>query len=193
MDLSIITATKQNSRFLPHSLRQFHTQDLGTLKCEHIVISDGPDSRAKLLAERSKARFEWLPVPIGQWGAGAKDRGVEIAKGKFVCFWDDDNLYDRHALVTLFAAVQGADIGVVRTAHHLRKRAGIVTIPRTWDGTFRIGDIDTMCLCVRTDFARREQWQSQKAEITNDYGWLMKLQRHQPKINYLPTVIGEHV
>lgn len=193
MDLSVITATSQRSRFLPHCFRQFELQSFGGLNCEHIVVSDGQDMRAKYLAERSGSRHFALPAPIGQWGAGAKDLGIQHAKGKYVCFWDDDNLYECHALTSLFTAAQGADIGVVKTRHHLRKNIGIVTIPRSWNGRFRIGDIDTMCICVRTDLAKREKWQSQKAEISNDHAWLMKLQRHHPKINSLPIIIGDHV
>lgn len=193
MDLTVVTATCQRPQFLAHCLRQFQMQSLGGLKCEHIVVSDGPDERAKFLADRSGARYSALPKPVGQWGAGAKDLGIQSATGKYICFWDDDNIYDSHALTTLYAAVQNADIGVVRTQHHLRKTTGVVTIPRKWDGIFQVGDIDTMCLCVRKELAKRETWQSQDAQITNDYDWLMKLQRHQPKINYLPIIIGEHV
>ena len=124
MDLTVVTATCQRPQFLAHCLHQFHLQSLEGLKCEHIVVADGPDEQAKFLAERSGARYFSLPEPIGQWGAGAKDLGIQNTTGEYVCFWDDDNIYDSHALATLYAAVQNVDIGVVRTRHHLRKTTG---------------------------------------------------------------------
>lgn len=193
MDLSVITATCQRPEFLAHCIQQFQRQSRGGLRCEHVIVSDGVDPHARRLAEQSGARYCELQPPVGQWGAGAKDLGIKVARGKFVCFWDDDNLYDAHALVTLYAAAYPADLGVVRTVHHFRKRAGQVVIPRCWEGTFTLGDIDTMCVCVARTLARLEQWQSAHAKISNDHGWLMKLMQHNPVINYLPIVIGQHV
>ncbi len=193
MDLSVITATCQRPEFLSHCLHQFAQQSRGGLECEHLVISDGPDGHAKFLAERAGARYFELNSPAGQWGAVAKDLGITQAYGRYVCFWDDDNIFEPHALVSLFAAVQNVEIGIVRTRHRFRKSPGSVVIPRNWRGEFRLGDIDTMCLCVETTLARKEPWESEVAKISNDYEWLMKLMTHQPKFNYLPILIGQHV
>ncbi len=189
----MITATCQRPEFLSHCLHQFQQQSLGGLKCEHIVVSDGPDANAKSLAESAEARYFELNPPVGQWGAGAKDLGIANARGRYVCFWDDDNIFETHALVSLFAAACHAEIGIVRTRHRFRKRTGSVVIPREWTGQFRLGDIDTMCICVDTELARRETWESTNAKISNDHGWLMKLMKHQPKLKHLPILIGQHV
>lgn len=193
MNLSVITATHQRPEFLSHCLEQFRRQSLGGLKVEHIVVSDGPDEHAKYLANQADARYFELPEPVGQWGAGAKDRGILEARGRYVCFWDDDNIYESHALVALFAAVQNVEIGVVRTQHRFRRRLGFVTIPRRWDGRFVLGDIDTMCVCVQTELARRETWQLENPTISNDHTWLVKLMKHAPRVNYLPITIGKHL
>lgn len=193
IDLSVITATCQRPAFLAHCLRQFQAQCTGGLICEQIVVSDGPDPQAEFLSRQFGVRYYQLDVPQGHAGAFAKDRGIAAARGVYVCCWDDDNLYEPHALAVLFSSAAGADIGVVRTRHRLRKRPGMVTIPRHWTGSFRFGDIDTMCLCVRRELAIQERWGDDCSDPGTDYRWLRKLEAHRPVIRYVPTVIGMHL
>lgn len=193
MELSVITATRQRPAFLAHCLEQFRNQSTGGLRCEHVVVSDGPDAMARELARRVKARYLELDVPLGQWGAFAKDLGVQQARGEYVCFWDDDNIYFPHALATLYASAVGTDVGVARTGHRLRRRPGLTTLPRRWEGRFVKGDIDTMCVCVRTELARTERWGQETNEPGTDYHWLHRLQVRGASIRYVPIVIGAHV
>jgi len=193
MDLTVVTATHQRHGFLCQCLHQFQQQHLGGLKCEHIVVSDGIDPHAEKIATDHGARFDFLSEALGQAGSFAKDRGIQLARGKYVCFWDDDNIYEPHALTTLFATASGFDIGVVRAVHRLRKKAGFVTIPRRWDDTFRLGDIDTMNVCVRTELAKKELWEDPKGRHATDFHWLNRLSEHNPTLRYVPIVIGKHV
>lgn len=193
VDLTVITATCDRPSALANCLRSFQNQSLGGLRCEHIVVSDVVDLHARELAHSAGARYFELPEPVGQWGAGAKDFGIAQACGEYVCFWDDDNVYETHALISSFSAAHQSDIGVVHVHHRLRKRPGMVTIPRRWEGRFVRGDIDTMSICVKRSLACLEKWQSQNPQIFNDYEWLMKLMQHQPKIRFLPVIIGQHV
>ena len=52
MDLTVITATCQRPQLLAHCLREYQRQSLGELKCEHLVVSDGPNPVAKFLSDR---------------------------------------------------------------------------------------------------------------------------------------------
>jgi len=193
MHLSVITATRQRPAFLVHVLQQFQSQVCTGLRCEHLVVSDGPDPQARFLSGRWGARYFELDRPFGHAGAFAKDRGIQAATGEYVAFWDDDNLYAPEALSLLWNAACGADIGVVRTRHRLRKRTGIAILPRRWDGTFRPGDIDTMCVCVRRELAQQECWGDHQPGPGTDIRWLQKLARHAPVIHYVPSVIGMHL
>lgn len=193
MQLSVITATHQRPALLAHVLQQFHSQSLAGIRCEHLVVSDGPDPVAKFLAKRWGARYFETPARNGHAGAFAKDAGIAEAKGDYVCFWDDDNLYAPHAAATLFTAARGFEIGVVRVGHRLRKKPMIVTIPRRWNGQFTAGDIDTMCVCVQRELASKERWGDECYRPGTDFRWLEKLVRHQPKIHYVPIVIGIHL
>ena len=50
IDLSVITATWHRPQLLALCLAQFSQQSIGNLRCEHIVVSDGSDDRARLTA-----------------------------------------------------------------------------------------------------------------------------------------------
>jgi hypothetical protein len=50
-----------------------------------------------------------------------------------------------------------------------------------------------MCVCVRTELARREPWRLESPQPATDYLWLHRLEKHQPQIRYVPAVIGIHV
>jgi len=193
IQLSVITATRNRPAQLAHCLHQFHRQSPGNLNCEQIIVSDGKDPTAKLLAKHWGARFFELPEPRGHAGAFAKDFGIQQARGEFVCFWDDDNIYEPHALATLFATALGNDIGVVRTRHRLRVRNQLTTLPRHWSGAFRPGDVDTMCVAVKRELALKESWGDDHPPPGTDFRWLQKLEAHQPRIRYVPVRIGYHL
>ncbi|MEZ6066059.1 MAG: glycosyltransferase family A protein [Planctomycetaceae bacterium] len=122
-DISVITATRQRPKHLEACLHHFRQQSLGGLRAEHIVVSDGPDDYARRQVQSYGARYDQLPESAGQWGAAAKDRGIELARGRYVCFWDDDNWYEPHALATLYTTAFGFDIGVVQCRYLRRKQA----------------------------------------------------------------------
>lgn len=194
-DLTVITPTCQRPAQLALCLSQFRQQSLGSLRCEHLVISDGIDPQARALCQQFDARYLERSEPGGQWGSLARDLGIQEAQGRSVVFWDDDNLYEPHALSALFAAGCHAQIGVVQTRYRCRSRAGTVTIPRQWTGQFVAGDVDTMCVCVQRDLAAQETWERQPApEVpTTDWDWLTRLLRHQPSVCFVPIVIGWHL
>ena len=194
-DMTVITATHQRPAQLVNCLSQFQGQSVGSLRCEHLVVSDGIDRQARFLCGQFGARFIERPEPGGQWGSLARDVGIREAQGRYVCFWDDDNLYEPHALATLFAAGDDTDIGVVQTRYRCRTRPGQFAIPRQWTGLFVKGDVDTMCVCVRRELALKELWERQPppTQPTTDWHWLNRLEQYQPRIRFVPIVIGWHL
>ncbi len=193
VDLSVITATYKRPKHLAMCLAQFRQQSVGNLRVEQIVVSDGPDPQARFLAQNAKARYVELDRRHGLWGAAAKDAGIAAALGEYVCFWDDDNLYESHALSTLFAAAVGVDIGVVQVRCHKKRGRGQVVLPRAWTGVFRCGDIDTMNVCVRRQCAALEPWADGSGDRANDFRWLHRLSRRGINSRYVPIEIGEHL
>ncbi|HEY3968477.1 MAG TPA: glycosyltransferase [Planctomycetaceae bacterium] len=191
IDLSVITATWRRPQLLSLCLRQFQTQSLGHLRCEQIVVSDGPDDRARRIVDENCATYIERRTNGGFPGGYAKDAGVEAAHGEYLCFWDDDNCYFPHALATLYAAAYGVDVGVVHVLHdeHDRRRL----MPAKWDGRPVESEIDTMCFCVRTSLARIYKWSDFADVNCDDFRWIDRIYETGARFRFVPVVIGQHL
>jgi glycosyltransferase involved in cell wall biosynthesis len=191
VDLSVIVATKNRPQLLSHALCQYRSQ-IHSLKTECLVVSDGPDPRAASTAEYYGCRYISLAESANDWGATPNDVGVQNAAGRYVVFWNDDNLYYPRNLKCLYAAAHGFDIGVCQTVHWNKQAIGPV-IPKQWDGGFRYAEIDAMCVCVRKEVALRATWARPDAPYECDLRWLEALVATGVSINYEAVVIGEHL
>ena len=191
MDLTVITATWQRPQLLALCLAQFRQQEPGPLRCEHLVISDGPDPRARATADYFGVRYLELAAHRGGWGAYCHDAGIAAAQGNYVAFWNDDNRYYPHALATLHAAAEGGDIGLCRAVHWHQAQHEI--IPAAWRGEFEYGQVDTMCVCVRRELALQEGWGLEPVPYEVDLHWLERLRRRGAVVKFSPVVIGEHL
>lgn len=193
MNLSVVIATCNRPGNLAQCLHQLQNQITDGLDIETIVIDESDDHKSETVVQRyaSVISIYKRKPKEGLCGAYAKDFGISIASGEYVCFWDDDNIYYPNALSTLYASAYHHDIGVVQT-HHYRRTGECVTIPKPWRGNFEFKQIDTMCVCVRTELAEKQKWSDHKDRGT-DYHWLHKLESYKPKINFVPLVIGSHL
>lgn len=184
-DLSIITATWNRPKWLRNCCEQVRQQSISGVNWEHVIVSDGPDETAKQIAQDYSARFDALSQHVGDRGASCNNLGIELARGRYVVFFDDDNIYYPHALSALYTSAQQVEIGVCQTRHRDR------IIPPSPKEPLRFGQVDSMCLCVKTEFARREQWPYRRG--STDWGWLERLLKHKPRIRITPMIIGEHL
>lgn len=191
IDISVITATWQRPQLLALCLRQFQLQELGELTAEQIVVSDGLDLRAAATAGYFGVRFIQLEKHHGGWGAPCNDAGLALARGQFVCFWNDDNVYKSDALTSLHTAVQGVDIGICRAIHWHGTNHQV--IPAEWHGHVKPGELDCMCVIVRRELAVTEKWTQDGLPYDCDYRWLRRLQDRRAKLNFSPVIIGEHL
>lgn len=194
IDLSIITATWKRPKFLAHLLDAVARQTLGGIQIEHLVISDGPDPVSRAVAAAASCRYHELQAHGGHYGAACKDRGIALAQGRYLCFWDDDNLYEPHAAATLLATAAAADLGIVRARHWSVTSRKYVLIPRQWRGKIQPGDIDTLCVCVKRELASQEPWfQPEETGRGTDHRWLSRILSHHPVVHYAPVCVGTHL
>jgi glycosyltransferase involved in cell wall biosynthesis len=119
------------------------------------------------------------------FGAAAKDAGIKIASGHYVVFWDDDNLYYDYALLSQHISADKYDIGIVRAFVNGEY------LPRS-NNEIALGNIDTMCLCVKTSLAKTKLW-ADGCGRGSDYRWYARLMTENPRINYSKQIIGIHL
>jgi glycosyltransferase involved in cell wall biosynthesis len=191
VDLTVITATWQRPERLVKTIAAVAAQEAGPLRVEHLVVSDGADPNARAIATGAGVAYAECEHN-GFWGAAAKDRGIELARGHYVCFFDDDNSYELHAIAALWRTAYGEDIGVVQCKHHDRKLKTTRLVPSAWNGAFVYEEIDTMCVCVRRTTAAKARWAAHRKRGT-DFAWLTALEREGASIRFRPVVIGDHL
>jgi glycosyltransferase involved in cell wall biosynthesis len=87
-----VIPTYRHRDFLLQSIESVHSQTFND--CEIIVVNDGsPDDTAAILQPMVKAgTIRYVEQP-NQGQATARNRGLAMAKGQFVAFLDDDDLW----------------------------------------------------------------------------------------------------
>ena len=102
-------------------------QDYGAI--EHIIVSDGPDPvlREELIrydALAAVTRFAELPEhpPAAQWGHHARLHGIDLAKGDYIAYLDDDNSWRPDHVGRLVAALEETGAGFAYGKMHVHGR-----------------------------------------------------------------------
>lgn len=102
VDVSVIIPIYNSSKFLKKSLGSLYSQS--GIDAEFICIDDGSTDDSYDICEdyRSKdSRF--IVMRIDHKGvSAARNAGINVASGKYICFLDSDDRLKRNALKTLF-------------------------------------------------------------------------------------------
>lgn len=182
-DLSIVVPSNR-PQTLAHVLGYINTQEATGIDFEIVLIQEADDF-TPFTHLRYGPNFSIIrQAPQHDNGASARDRGTIEAKGKYLVFWDDDNIYYPHAAASLFCTAVGHDVGIVRVRHQ-----GLV-IPS--GPRIKAGDIDSMCFCVKKELAVRVKWADGQGRY-NDFRWLTRLLCLTEHVNRSPVIIGEHL
>lgn len=184
LDLSIITPSVR-----PHSLAHFlnylQRQSSDGFDHECLVVQESDDGFHQFESLRLGLKCRVLRQKVhNDCGAFARDQAILEAKGQYVAFWDDDNIYYPHAMASVLLAATNHDVGIVRVRYRDRViPAGAVVVA---------GEIDTMCLCVRRDLASRVKWADDGGRYS-DFRWISRVAKLTTSINYSKVIIGEHL
>lgn len=190
--LSIITATRGRPELLAKTLQS--VSEAGFSDVEHLVVSDGPDQLTEVLC-RQFAGARYLPIEAaGQWGASARDAGIAAAAGRYMAFWDDDNIYYGSAVAKLRTAALAAKAGslLLFQVWHNRPTESYRQLMPYKPGIPDFGFVDTMCFCVDAILARQVLWADDGGR-GHDYRWMLRLAPLAAAVEHIPVVLGEHL
>ena len=160
--VTVVTPTWQrHDLLLERAVPSVAAQDYPAV--EHLVVSDGPDPElaAKLYelwrdGSLKTAWYEELPAhdPAAQWGHHARLHGIDLAKGDYIAYLDDDNSWHPDHLRLLVAALEetGADFAYPLCAVHGRGEYVIGTDPPAE------GQIDTSMIVHRRELLDVATW-----------------------------------
>lgn len=184
-DISIIIATCR-PKSLYQVLSQVRRQSINGVNYQLVIVQESDTGFAEFDIGFDILARDTVVLRSSRsndFGATAKDLGLRAATGEYCVFWDDDNIYFDHALSSQFSLTSGVDLGISRVLH------GSNIIPVNSDIT--PGDIDTMCICLRTDLAKLESWKC--GGRLSDYRYIKKILKHDPVTRRSSIIIGRHI
>lgn len=73
---------------------------------EVLVVGDGPQPLARILAQGRGLRYMHT-APSRSWGNAQRDYGIARARGDYVAFCDDDDIFTPDALAHIRTSAQG--------------------------------------------------------------------------------------
>ena len=95
--ITVVTPTYNRVEYLGKAIDSVLSQTYSDF--ELIIVDDNPvdsDARKKteeLVGNYSDARIRYLKNPMNLGGAASRNRGIDEAKGNYIAFLDDDDMY----------------------------------------------------------------------------------------------------
>jgi glycosyltransferase involved in cell wall biosynthesis len=129
--VTVITLTKDRLQLLVRAIRSVERQDYpGTI--QHLVLIESDDTETvKLSMKLSKLpQVEWRLVNSDSNGtqiqrvAKLRNLGVKMAKGKWICFLDDDNEFTECHISDLISCAHSQNLRAVHSHRALLNRDG---------------------------------------------------------------------
>ena len=137
VEISVIIPVYNNEKYLKECLDSVCAQTLADI--EIICVNDGSsDGSLKILDEYSKDDRVIVIHQENQGSAAARNRGLDIARGKYIAFLDGDDIYiDRKSLEIMLEAAKKHDASMVSAnLKFLTQNRKIVSNPHYDKGTF---------------------------------------------------------
>jgi len=89
---TIITPTFKRKKLLKRCIESIFSQTYQNF--EHIIIDDADDKNvAKMVKETNDKRIRYYAMKKNAGVAKARNTGIQMALGKYICFLDDDDAY----------------------------------------------------------------------------------------------------
>ena len=159
MTIGVITPTYQRQKLLSKFLARMERQSYPGWRL--IVVHDGPDDAIKSLVDRarradSRIAFSHTERRTNNYGVSPRIEGLHYiireVGADYCVFWDDDNLFSRHALDRIAAAIVETDhpdllLMPIRCDRRVLPPRGVPVERLDW------GQVDTGCLVVRPALA----------------------------------------
>ncbi len=113
-EISVIVPTYKTAKYLPKCLDSILNQTFQDF--ELIIVSDGPEEDNKICEEyaRKDNRIS-LIKEVNKGLGGARNAGLNLAKGKYIAFVDSDDWIEKSYLEKMYQAiVSGSDVDIVQ-------------------------------------------------------------------------------
>jgi glycosyltransferase involved in cell wall biosynthesis len=195
MKLSVITPFSRGIKELKSLLNDFKNQTYKDF--EHVIVRDGavPDDIKNFLdcnPPKYNMRFVSITKDLGNMkdapGTRPRNHGVSIARGEYVCFFDDDDRAKDTYCETLMSHTGGNAITCAQMScqHSRMYKDGdpnyITLIPEVGQHFFPlICHVGTPCFVVKREWALECPWQHEKE---HDFRFIKRIvEKYRPEVS----------
>ena len=98
IDISIIITNYNYSKYLNRSIRSAFVQNYPDEKYEIIVVDDSSTDWSREIIESYGRSVKAIYLDDNVGLAATRNRGIEIAEGRYILFLDSDDYLNRHIL-----------------------------------------------------------------------------------------------
>lgn len=122
MRLSIVVNMYNTALYMPKCLDSLLNQDIPSSDYEIILVNDGSTDNSLELAEKYLAKSQeienWPIFKIvnqeNKGLAAARNAGIDVAGGKFLCFVDPDDYIEKNSLNELLSKMEDKNLDILR-------------------------------------------------------------------------------
>lgn len=197
--VSVILPTKNRARMVREAIQSVLAQSYSRL--ELIVVDDGStDDTPATLAARVDERIRVLSLPESRGASGARNAGIEAAKGAWIAFQDSDDLWLPDKLrKQVDCALAHPDCVAVYTSYWRNDGSAREVLPRPGPGLdgavlprlARGNFITTQTLMVRADVARSAGGFDVSLSALNDWDFALRIAQ-AGAIRWVPEPLVEY-
>jgi glycosyltransferase involved in cell wall biosynthesis len=109
--LSVIIASYNHQNYIAETLRSLEEQTFGDF--EIIIVDDGSSDKTVEVARNTQSRAQ-IYTQENRGVVAARNRGIDLAKGKYICFVDSDDMVLPERFAKQVALLDGdAELGLV--------------------------------------------------------------------------------
>jgi glycosyltransferase involved in cell wall biosynthesis len=186
--VSVVVAVHNGERFLRAALQSLYAQDYDPF--EVIFIDDGSaDSSGDIAREFAGIRYVYQE---NKGLAAARNAGLELARGEFLAYLDDDDIIPSHKLRRQAGyLVDNPDVGCVLGRQEIMLEPGVE--PPDWltrDAIF--GDLDGIpfvSAMIRTNILREVGGFDATYRFAEDRDLFVRLREHDVRIEVIPEIL----
>lgn len=116
--VSIVLPTYKRAHVLPSAIQSVLNQTYTNL--ELIIVDDNsPDATREVVASFDDPRIRYVRNEPNLKLPRALNRGFSLARGEYLTWTSDDNLYDEHAIQRMVEVLQGRDCDFIYADYYL--------------------------------------------------------------------------
>ncbi|HSY17149.1 MAG TPA: glycosyltransferase, partial [Candidatus Acidoferrales bacterium] len=186
--VSVIVPTYNRPDWLGETLQSILAQTYRNF--EIIVVNDaGPDVSHVIEPLNADGQIRLIRHEKNKGLAGARNTGVRAARGQYIAYLDDDDIYHPHHLATLVSHLQATGAAVVYSDAHrgTQRKQGdrYVVVERSvpyshdWDGDKILvhNFIPVLCFLHRRECAGAAGWFDESLTTHEDWDLWMRMSR----------------